>query len=77
MYEPGNVRITLDRNVRTGLGRVDFLDTNLLRLPALGQLAVLEVKYDEFLPDLVRMAVQIPGRQASACSKYAVCRRYD
>ena len=54
-----------------------FLDTNLLRLPALGQLAVLEVKYDEFLPDLVRMAVQIPGRQASACSKYAVCRRYD
>ena len=77
VYEPGNVRITLDRNVRTGLGRVDFLDTNLLRLPALGQLAVLEVKYDEFLPDLVRMAVQIPGRQASACSKYAVCRRYD
>ena len=38
---------------------------------------VLEVKYDAFLPELVRMAVQVPGRQAAACSKYALCRRFD
>ena len=30
-----------------------------------------------FLPDLVRMAVQVPDRQAGACSKYALCRRFD
>jgi len=38
---------------------------------------VLEVKYDAFLPDLVRLAVQTPDRRAGACSKYALCRRFD
>ena len=77
LYEPGNVRITLDRNIRTGLGSVDFLNPDSIRLKAMGDITVLEVKYDAFLPELVRMAVQVPGRQASACSKYAVCRRFD
>ena len=76
-YPPGNVRITLDRDIRTGLGRVDFLNGEAACLPALEGLAVLEVKYDAFLPELVRLAVQTPGRQASACSKYALCRKFD
>lgn len=69
--------MTLDRNVRTGLGSTDFLDTNRLKPGALENCTVLEVKYDAFLPDLVRMAVRVPGRQAAACSKYAQCRRFD
>ena len=77
VYEPGNVRITLDRSIRTGLGSTDFLNEKLFCAPVLGQGTVLEVKYDAFLPDLVRMAVQIPGRQAVSCSKYALCRRFD
>ena len=44
---------------------------------AAGPGTVLEVKYDAFLPEIVRMAVQVPGRQAAACSKYALCRRLD
>ena len=44
---------------------------------AAGPGTVLEVKYDTFLPEIVRMAVQVPGRQAAACSKYALCRRLD
>ncbi len=74
---PGNVRITLDRNIRTGLSAMDFLHPEGLSLKPLEGLTVLEVKYDAFLPDLVRMAVQIPGRRAAACSKYALCRRFD
>lgn len=77
LYAPGNVRITLDRNIRTGLGSVDFLNPALFRMQVMEKSTVLEVKYDAFLPDLVRMAVQVPGRQAMACSKYAVCRRFD
>ncbi len=76
-YGPGNVRVTLDRNVRTGLGNTDFLDTERLQPQAMDGTTILEVKYDSFLPDLIRMAVQVPGRQASACSKYAECRRFD
>ena len=76
-YGPGNVRITLDRRIRTGLSRLDFLEPEGLRIPVMDGITVLEVKYDAFLPELVRMAVQVPGRQAGACSKYALCRRFD
>ena len=77
LYGPGNVRITLDRDIRTGLGNVDFLNPGIFYLRAMEPGTVLEVKYDAFLPELVHMAVQIPGRQAAACSKYALCRRFD
>ena len=77
VYAPGNVRITLDRNIRTGLHRTDFPAENLFCIPAADACTVLEVKYDSFLPDLARMAVQVPGRQAASCSKYALCRRFD
>ena len=76
-YEPGNVRLTLDRNIRSGLGSIDFLNIAIFQLPVAEKSTVLEVKYDAFLPELVRMAVQVPDRQAEACSKYALCRRFD
>lgn len=77
IYEPGNVRITIDRNLRSGLSNTDFLNTDLSHVPVSDGLAVLEVKYDEFIPEIVAMAVQATNRQASAYSKYAICRRYD
>lgn len=77
LYAPGNVRITLDRDIRTGLGSVDFLNPGVFCVRVAGPGTVLEVKYDAFLPEIVRMAVQVPGRRAAACSKYALCRRLD
>ena len=76
-YPPGNVRVTLDRNIRTGLSTLEFFQPERFALRPLDGSTVLEVKYDAFLPDLVRLAVQVPGRQAAACSKYALCRRFD
>lgn len=75
VYAPGNVRVTLDYDIRTGLRCLDFLDPASLTVPA-GAPVILEVKWDEYLPDLIRCAVQLEGRQAGAFSKYAVCRRY-
>lgn len=77
LYDPGNVRITIDRNLRSAPGNSNFLDPELPHFPVSDGLAVLEVKYDEFLPELVSMAVQVADRRAAAYSKYAVCRRYD
>lgn len=77
LYEPGNVRITLDRNLRTGLGSTDFLNADFRYTGVSDSFSVLEVKYDAFLPEIVRMAVQIPNRTSTPFSKYAVCRRYD
>lgn len=77
LYAPGNVRVTLDRNLRTCGDSAGFLFPAGFPLKPLNGVTVLEVKYDAFLPDLVRLAVQTPDRRAGACSKYALCRRFD
>ncbi|MBD5160505.1 MAG: polyphosphate polymerase domain-containing protein [Oscillibacter sp.] len=76
VYPPGNVRVTLDYDIRTGLGCTDFLDPDCLTIPAGDAPAILEVKWDSYLPEVIRAAVQLPGRRASAFSKYAACRIY-
>ena len=77
VFGPGNVRVTLDYDLRTGLRCTDFLDRDCVTIPAPDNAAILEVKWDEFLPDLIRDLVQIPGRRTAAFSKYAACRMYD
>ena len=76
VYAPGNVRVTLDYNIRTGLSCTDFLNVDCITVPAGDAPIILEVKWDEFLPDIIRSAVQLPGRRVSAFSKYAQCRIY-
>lgn len=76
VYGPGNVRVTLDYNIRTGLNCTDFLNPDCVTIPAGDAPAILEVKWDSFLPDIIRDAVQLNGRHAAAFSKYAQCRIY-
>lgn len=76
VYGPGNVRVTIDYDIRTGLRSTDFLDPNCITIPAGDSPVILEVKWDGFLPDIIRSAVQLESRQASAFSKYAQCRIY-
>ena len=72
----GNVRVTLDYDIRTGLSCTDFLDPDCVTVPAGDAPILLEVKWDAYLPAIIRDAVQLPGRHASAFSKYAQCRIY-
>ena len=76
VFPAGNVRITLDYDIRTGLQSVDFLNPDIPTIPVSGSPILLEVKWDEYLPDIIRDAVQLPGRRAAAFSKYAACRTY-
>lgn len=76
VYGPGNVRVTLDYDIRTGLQCTDFLNPNCVTIPAGEPVAILEVKWDAFLPDVIRDAVQLEGRRSEAFSKYAQCRIY-
>ena len=76
VFGPGNVRVTIDYNIRTGAFRTDFLNPETLTLPAGNSPIILEVKWDEYLPDIIKAAVSIPGRRVSAFSKYAQCRIY-
>jgi len=76
IYRPGNVRVTFDYDIRTGLNCTDFLNPDCVTIPAGDAPILLEVKWDAFLPDIIRDAVQTPGRRAEAFSKYAQCRIY-
>lgn len=76
VYPPGNVRVTFDYNIRTGLLCTDFLNPGCVTIPAGDALTLMEVKWDAFLPDVIRDAVQMEGRRAAAFSKYARCRIY-
>lgn len=76
VYTPGNVRVTLDYDIRTGLYCTDFLNPECITIPAKDAPIILEVKWDEFLPDIIRDAVQLGSRRTAAYSKYAACRVY-
>ena len=77
VYEAGNVRVTLDYEIRTGLGSKDFFSKDCPTVSVPGDPIILEVKWDEFLPTVIRNAVQIGDRRTLAFSKYASCRIYD
>lgn len=74
LHEAGNVRVTLDYDIRTGVAAQDFLKSDAVTVPVWRERILLEVKWDEFLPDFVRDAVRIDGRGAGAFSKYAQAR---
>ena len=75
IYPAGNVRVTLDYNIRSGLRCTDFLNTECVTVPVTDAI-ILEVKWDGFLPDIIRDAVSISDSREGAFSKYAACRIY-
>ena len=77
VFAPGNVRVTLDYDIRTGMNSVDFLNPDCVTVPIQGSPCILEVKWDNYLPDVIRDAVQLDCRRSEAFSKYAACRMYD
>lgn len=76
VYGPGNVRVTLDYDIRTAPSVSGFLDPDCPTIPAGDAPAILEVKWDEFLPSVIRDAVGLRDTRTSAFSKYAQCRVY-
>ena len=77
IFRPGNVRVTLDYDIRTGQECTDFLDPEVVTIPAGDAPILVEVKWDEFLPTIIRDAVTLPDRRVGSFSKYAQCRVYD
>ena len=75
-FPAGNVRVTIDSDIRTGLLCTDFLNPDCIMLPACSGSIILEIKWDEFLPSVIRDAVALPSRHTSAFSKYAISRIY-
>ena len=77
VYNFGNVRITFDRNIGSTTDLNSFFDPYLPLRPILplGK-QILEVKYDELLPDFLYHAMSLGSLQQTTFSKYYLCRKY-
>ena len=71
-YKPGNVRITIDTDIRASDFVHKFL-TGFTSIPAT-KYAIVEVKYDEFLPSVIYNMIQMDKRNQTEFSKYAISR---
>ena len=77
VYKNGNVRITLDTNIRSSSAVEQFLEAQIPTRPVLGVgHQLLEVKYDEYLPDFIYRSLQLHSLRQTAFSKYYICRKY-
>lgn len=77
LYVPGNVRVTLDYDIRTGIWDPDFLDPRRPRPRTQSDdFVLLEVKYDNYLPQLIRDIACCSCRSGSF-SKFEACHSYD
>ncbi|MGM9974214.1 MAG: polyphosphate polymerase domain-containing protein [Clostridiaceae bacterium] len=78
IYEAGNVRITFDMNIHTGMYATDFLKSNIEVIPAPtdGRI-VMEIKYDDYMPEIIRDILQVGVARTEAFSKYAASRQYE
>lgn len=75
VFEPLDVRITLDYHVSSGIYNHDLFDTSLVALPVFeNNQVVLEVKFNEVLPDFIWGVLQTVPALRMAISKFAYCR---
>lgn len=76
LTEPaGNVRVTFDRNIGVTNKTGDFFGEELPLIPVLPPgVHVLEVKYDEFLPDYIAGLLEIGSLRRTSFSKYYLSR---
>lgn len=77
VYPAGNVRITFDRNIGSTTKIDGFFDPYLPQRPVMptGK-HILEVKYDEFLPDFLYEVMNLGSLRQTTFSKYYLCRKF-
>ncbi len=74
-YPLSNIRITLDEKIKSGRYNYDILDDTLQTYNVIGQNeVVLEVKYDDFLPEHIEKILETVPAYRQAVSKFALCR---
>lgn len=77
VYKYGNVRITFDKNLQTLINTNDIFERlPLYASPFLDGAIILEIKYDEYLPELIRRELKMSHHQLLAVSKYTICRDF-
>lgn len=73
VYDPGNVRVTFDSGIHSSVFTDDFFNAEISAIP-IPNTIIMEVKYDEFLPQIIADLLRLEGRQTISFSKYAAGR---
>ena len=78
IYKNGNVRVTFDTQIASSSDVEDFFSETLSKRPVMpvGQ-QLLEVKFDEYLPDFIYRNLNLNRLQQTAFSKFYLCRKYS
>lgn len=78
IYQNGNVRITFDMNMTSSADLGNFFSDRMPKRPIMpaGQM-LLEVKFDEYLPDFIYSSLNLGSLSQTAYSKYYLCRKYN
>lgn len=77
IHSAGNVRVTLDHSIKNSLEVRRFFDPDLKLVPQLTRQCLLEVKFDRYLPEVVRVLIQVPSTIQTAHSKYSISRLFN
>ncbi|MGT2960997.1 polyphosphate polymerase domain-containing protein [Streptococcus caballi] len=76
VMDEGTVRVTFDENVRAAVGSFDIFNPNLSTLEVIEpDKLVMEVKFTEFYPDIIKEIIPTDATEYTAVSKYVLC--YD
>ncbi|MCR5656335.1 MAG: polyphosphate polymerase domain-containing protein [Butyrivibrio sp.] len=76
IWGPSNVRITLDQDLSSSELFEKFYDYDLpIRSISPKGISLLEVKFDELLPDYMRYMLNLENMRNTSFSKYELCRR--
>ncbi len=78
LYDPGNVRVTFDFDIRTSLFHPLGTQNEIVDIRAADttQGIILEIKYDAFLPEIIAHLIQTAHIRQQAYSKYSISRRF-
>ena len=80
LHPAEEVRITFDKQLRTGLGSIDLFNPYVPTVPPLDEnVMILEVKYNQVMPPYIRdlLTTYCGGVVQTAISKYTWCRRFE
>lgn len=70
-YPINDVRITLDYNISCSYELSKFFEKDINSIPLLDKnMAILEVKYNDFLPDIVKRLINVENLEITSFSKY-------
>ena len=76
-FPVSHTRVTFDKRLSTGSFPAGLFDLSPGIMALDDEREILEVKYDQILPDVVRLLLAGVPAERSAISKYVLCRRFD